>query len=152
MDFQGLEDMIRELAAPLLEEECLELFEIRINKTHSGLHVVLLVDKPAGGVTVGTCARLNRMFGDILESRNAIEGRYVLEVSSPGVDRSLKNKNDFLRCEGKQVKFLLTGMIEGKVEWDGYVRHIGDEELTVEAKGRMLVIPYGTINKAKLIL
>ncbi len=152
MDLKELKETIETMIAPLLQEECAELFEIRINQTPRGLGLVILVDLKEARITLDICARLNRRIGDLIESRGILDGNYFLEVSSPGVDRELKARIDFSRCIGERVRFFLNEAIDGKVEWDGIVRAAGDESVQVEVKGNPLVVPYVKINKAKLIL
>lgn len=152
MDIDSLQGMLQAIITPLLEEECVELIETKVARTHRGFSLLFLVDRPKGGITLDICARLNRRIGDLLESRDEIEGSYLIEVSSPGLDRNLKNKADFDRCLGKQVKFFLNEMIGGKLEWDAEVRAAGEESVEVDARGMVLGIPYVKINKSRLIL
>jgi ribosome maturation factor RimP len=152
MDVGPLQETLLALISPLLQEECVELIESRITKSNSGTQIILLVDKPGGGITLDICAALNRRIGAVLEHKDIIDGRYILEVSSPGLDRNLLTRNDFIRCVDKQVKFFLSEPIGGKLEWDARILKADDEAVDVEAKGTLLSISYNKINKARQIL
>jgi ribosome maturation factor RimP len=87
----------------------------------------------------------------MLDENEFIDNRYILEVSSPGLDRPLVTKNDFLRCLKKRVRFFLTEPINGKPEWEGAILKADDEAVYVDI-GEELVIPLSKINKAKQII
>src|SRR3989338_2341438 len=71
------------------------------------LVVRILADRPEGGISIGDCAYLNKEVSAILDAKNILEGQYILEVSSPGLDRPLRQKQDFLRCTNKRVRFFV---------------------------------------------
>src|SRR5262245_62668445 len=95
------EARLRERVTALLAQSDLELVDVELGGSSRGLVVRVLVDKP-GGVSVEDCARVSRAVGDDLEASDAIPGRYVLEVSSPGIDRPLKRREDFERFAGER--------------------------------------------------
>lgn len=149
MDFtQELKEIIR----PLLDEEDVELVELSFIRRRNNSLLRLLVDKRKGGISLEDCARLNQRLGELLDTRNAIQDRYVLEVSSPGLDRPLKTKNDFLRCLGQKVKFFLNEAINGKIEIDGVINKVEDEAVIIDTREGALGIPLSRINKAKQII
>jgi ribosome maturation factor RimP len=98
------------------------------------------------------CARLNREIGSLLDEKEIIQSRYVLEVSSPGLDRPLKTKEDFTRFINREVRFFLNDYINQKLEWDGLIDRVGQESLFIKVKSDIIEIPFLKINKAKLII
>jgi len=108
--------------------------------------------KPAGGITLGECALLNRQLGAIFEEKNIIDGEYVLEVSSPGLDRDLKTQKDFLRCLNKEAVFFLNDLINGKCQWQGLVDRVDETSVFIQSSKETLEIPLIKINKAKLVI
>ena len=78
-----------------------------------------------------------------------ISGDYVVEVSSPGLDRSLKNRKDFMRVTGREVRFFLNTMVENKLEQAGIVVEVHDDRVGIDSKGRRIEIHFEKINKAK---
>lgn len=91
-----LERQVRDAVEPFLTETGVELVELTLRRQGPQLALRLLVDK-VGGVTLGECSALNTRIGELVDRRSLIAERYVLEVSSPGLDRPLTTKNDFLR-------------------------------------------------------
>lgn len=90
---------MRRLIEPLVAEAGVELVDLEMG----GGRLKVFLDKE-GGIKIDDCARMNRAIGDLLAARDAASGRYMLEVSSPGLDRPLKTARDFARCIGEKVR------------------------------------------------
>lgn len=152
MDYTGITEELKNIIQPVLDEENIELVELNYFRTRNSSLVRLLVDRRDGGIKLGDCARLNQKIGDILDSIDVLKERYVLEVSSPGLDRPLKTKNDFLRCIKRNVKFFLIEVINGKIEIEGIVNNVEDDKVILDIKDGVLVIPFINIAKAKQVI
>ncbi len=118
----------------------------------SDLVVRVLADRPEGGINLDECAGLNRDIGRLFDEKDIIRERYILEVSSPGLDRSLKTKDDFSRLLNKKAKFFLNEAINGKLEWDGLINKVGQESVFIITESGILEVPFLRINRAKLII
>lgn len=129
-----------------------ELVEFKHRYEGSDLVLRLLVDRPEGGITMDECARLNRSLGELLDEKDMVPVRYVLEVSSPGLDRPLISRKDFTRCLNKQAVFFLNEQINGKLELQGRITSAGDRSVFIDDAGQALEVPLTKINKAKLII
>lgn len=151
MDNQILTERLQQVITPALEDLQAELVELDLVRTSGQVIVRLLVDKSGAGINLDECALINRRLGDIIEEQGIIADRYVLEVSSPGIDRPLRSKRDFARNPGKLVKLFLREPVNGKIEWDGIIRNVSEIEVTVEIEGQLVVIPLSMINKGKLL-
>ena len=79
-------------------------------------------------------------------------GNYSLEVSSPGLDRPLKTKKDFLRVSGREVVFYLSENLHGKKEHQGVIKDVSEEKVEVQTKSGLVSIPFKIINKAVQII
>jgi ribosome maturation factor RimP len=134
-----------------MEDAGTELVQLDLVRASGQVIVRLLVEKKEGGINLGGCAIINRRLSDILEEQNIISDRYLVEVSSPGLDRPLKTKKDFSRCLNKKVKFFLHEAVNGKIEWDGIIKDATDTDVSVEIDGELVGIPLAKINKAKLL-
>jgi ribosome maturation factor RimP len=151
-------DTLKDKIKPLVEEEDLELVELEFFGGGPRSVLRIYVDKTAG-VTVDQCADLNRKIGDYLDMENLIPHRYLLEVSSPGLDRPLFKKADFKRKIGEKVKVFLKEKIEEQAEWVGKIKSLEDENLILmieprksEFKGETeKVIPLNKIAWAKIM-
>lgn len=152
MDYAGFTAELKEIIQPVLDQDNIELVELTFVRTRGNSLLRLLVDRPDGAINIGDCARLNRKLQDLLDTRDIIQDSYLLEVSSPGLDRPLKTKNDFLRCLGKQVKFFLNEAINGKIEIDGVISKVEDELVIIDTKAGSLQIPLSKITKAKQVV
>ncbi|MDD5019228.1 MAG: ribosome maturation factor RimP [Candidatus Omnitrophica bacterium] len=133
------------------------LVDMRFYKRQGGAAVLeVLADRDEGGITLDECSRLNRELGDVLEKEGFLSQAYVLDVSSPGLDRSLTTAGDFRRARGRTVRFFLKDLVEGKFEHCGTVEDISDDTVTVrvtDKKGeRTIAISLGNINKAKQVV
>ena len=89
------EQKTEEILNPIMEELEFELVDVEYVKEGSMWYLRAYIDKP-GGITVNDCEAVSRRLSDILDEKDFIEDSYVLEVSSPGLGRPLKNSQDFL--------------------------------------------------------
>ena len=151
MEQQALIEELKRIILPVLEEQGIELVELIFSRTGPGWLLRLLVDKEAG-INLQECAALNKRIGFLLDNQDIIKNRYVLEVSSPGLDRPLETKKDFLRCMDKTVRFFLNELIEAKLEWAGRIQQADDEAVTIVSQDKIIRIPFLKINKAKQII
>jgi ribosome maturation factor RimP len=152
MDRQELSDKLKTIFEDYLKPRNLELVDL--NFRYEGRNMVLrvLADRPEGGITLGECSNLNRELGFLLDENNIIESSYLLEVSSPGIDRPLKTKSDFNRAMNKKAKFFLNDLVEGKLEWDGIITGVNNEAVFINSGIFALEIPLTKIVKAKLLI
>lgn len=143
-------EKIRSLAGPAAEKLRLELVRIDIAGTRGKKIVRLFIDKP-GGVTIEDCAELSRLLDVMLDSEDLFAGPYVLEVSSPGLDRELYSIGDFARFTGSQAKIRVKPESELPKLLVGRILGVsGDEIVFDDRKAGELTIPYSQIAKANL--
>ncbi|MCX5714745.1 MAG: ribosome maturation factor RimP [Candidatus Omnitrophica bacterium] len=153
MDRQSQILELEGLVGDYLKGEGVDLIELVHHYEGRDLVLRFLVDKPLGGISIGECARLNREISRMMEERNILaDERYILEVSSPGLDRPLKVKSDFTRCINRNVRFFLSSPVNGKIEWDGIINRIEGDSVYIDAQGNILEIPLVNINRGKQIV
>lgn len=99
----ALTEKIAALILPVVEDHGLELVEVEYQREGRDWFVRIFIDK-IGGVTLDDCADLSREVDDLLEVEELITHAYRLEVSSPGLDRPLKQASDYQRFAGEPVK------------------------------------------------
>src|SRR5437016_1113302 len=97
---------IEQAVTPLLDQEKAELVDLKFVQEGHRWVLKLFLDKP-GGITLDDCAYFSDRIGSVLDESNAIGKSYVLEVSSPGIDRVVKKEKDFKRFAGQPVKVRL---------------------------------------------
>ncbi|TAK65628.1 MAG: ribosome maturation factor RimP [Betaproteobacteria bacterium] len=103
----------------------------------------------ASGITVDDCARVSNQLARVLEVEDIDYDR--LEVSSPGLDRPLKKEADFVRFAGEQARLTLRLPVEGRRNFTGRIRAVGDGKLQLEVEGGMVSIDLANIDKARLV-
>lgn len=135
-----------------LSENSFELIQLIYRYEGRDLVLRLLVDKTEGSISMDECAQLNRQIGQLLDEKDIIRSRYILEVSSPGLDRPLKTREDFMRCLNKQAVFFLNDLVNGKCQWQGLISRVDKDCVFINQSGQVLGIPLTKINKAKLII
>jgi len=106
---------IRALAEPVAGELGLEVLDVELLGRAPRQVVRIYLDSPSEGrpVTVADCETVSRRMGDVLDAHEAVAGRYMLEVSSPGVNRPLKKAEHFRRVIGGRVRLRLIEAHEG---------------------------------------
>jgi len=106
------------------------------------------IDKP-GGVTLDDCARVSHQVSRVLAVENVRYDR--LEVSSPGLDRLLKEERDFVRFAGQRARVKVRVSVDGQRNFVGVVREAGAGRLQLEVDGRVLSLELGNVETARLV-
>lgn len=145
---QEILQQLEEIVLSCLKKNNFVLVEMNYSGRNRPL-LTMLIDRPEGGITIEECAAMNKIISEALDSANILNSGYILEVSSPGVDRPLKKKDDFSRVINKEVRCFLVEPINAKKEIIGVVREISDEYVTLDYHNGHIKIPYTNITKAK---
>jgi ribosome maturation factor RimP len=148
---QEIRQKLKEIVCSCLNQHNLELVEINYSRTARPV-LTILIDRPQGGITIGECTLMNNILSEALDSSGILTSGYFLEVSSPGVDRPLKEKSDFSRVIDKKVKCFLREAISAEKEVGGLVVQVDDEFVTLETNNGLLRVPLSSINKAKQVV
>lgn len=106
-------DAVKEFAEPIILglKGCIELIEVEYIKEGSDWYLRLYIDKE-GGVSLDDCQMVSEALNDILDEKDFIKGKYIFEVSSPGIDRPLKTDRDFQRYKGEDVEVHLYAPVD----------------------------------------
>jgi ribosome maturation factor RimP len=149
MSPEELKAKLHHLVEPVIEEHGLELVRLDFSSGRKA-HLGIFIDK-ADGVTIADCETVSRALSDLLDAYDPIPQSYILEVSSPGVERPLSGKSDFQRYRGKMAKVYTREPVSGKKSFQGKIGPTGesDVEMTL-AKGERIRIPLDKISKAHL--
>ncbi|MCM8781173.1 MAG: ribosome maturation factor RimP [Candidatus Omnitrophica bacterium] len=152
MDKQDLINGLRELIGSYIKEKGFELVELLYRYEGRNFILRILVDKPQGGINIDECAQLNGDISKMLDEHNLIQDSYILEVSSPGVDRPLRTQNDFLRCINRNVELFFTEPIDGRRNIRGTITKVETDVVSIDAEGIVLEIPFSKIAKAVQVI
>ena len=126
------EDRVRAIAERVAATGGLEVVEIELRGGGKNRMLRVFLDKPAG-VTHEDCALFSREFGTILDVEDVVPGgSYVLEVSSPGLDRKLNRAADYERFAGSKVKLMTRQPVNGNRHFEGRLESFRDGRLTLD--------------------
>ena len=145
------EDRIRQALDPILRSLGLDLWALEFQKAGPKWLLRVTLDREIGGVTLHDCEAVSRDLGMVLDVEDIIQHAYTLEVSSPGLDRTLTKPEHFERFAGSAVKIKTYQPINNEKVFRGTLRGLLDTFVRVEvADGEVLAIPLGNIAKASL--
>ncbi len=129
------EQRAEELLEPILADMNFELVDVEYVKEAGTWYLRSYIDKP-GGITVDDCEAVSRQFSDRLDQEDFIEDSYIMEVSSPGLDRPLKKEKDFERNLGREVEIRTYRPIEKEKEFYGILCAYDDNSVTIEREDK----------------
>lgn len=112
----------------------------------------VFIDKPEG-VSHSDCQAVSEQLGVLLDVEDLVPGpRYVLEVSSPGLDRKLTKPAEFERFAGRLARISTTEPIENSKFFEGRLAGYSDGQVKIEVQGRAISVPFVAIRKANLVV
>ena len=145
------EDKLRELLAPTVEAQGVELWGLE--QLSQGRHSLLrLYIESEAGVSVDDCARVSEQVGALLDVEEPIAGDYVLEVSSPGVDRRLFRLDQYPPYAGEEIELRLRRPFEGRRKFKGTLRGVEEGDVVVLVDDHEYLLPFDEVEKAQLTL
>ncbi|MBW2216892.1 MAG: ribosome maturation factor RimP [Deltaproteobacteria bacterium] len=141
---------VTETATPVLDEMGFELVDIECLSQYGRWVLMIYADKE-GGITLDECARVSREVGNLLDVKDIIPNEYVLEVSSPGLNRPLKKEKDFERAIGKNVKIKMLAPINGRRRFTGDLKKVVQGTVYLEIDNDLFALSWKDIEKANLV-
>lgn len=123
----------RELITPILDRMNFELVDVEYVKEGAEWYLRAYIDKE-GGITVNDCEAVSREMNEILDREDYVEGSYIFEVSSPGLDRPLRSERDFARSVGKAVEIRTYRPIGGSKEFSGILSSYDGDSVTIRGE------------------
>jgi ribosome maturation factor RimP len=145
------------LVEPVLEDMGYRLVRVAMSKRDGGT-IQIMADVAGRMINVDDCALISRRLSPLLDAHDPIEGRYYLEVSSPGIDRILVRPSDFEDWAGYEVRAEVKELIDGRRRFRGILEGYADGEMRIEVKldetgePQVIGIPVELIQDAKLVL
>ena len=101
-------------------------------------------------MTIDDCEEISHTASALLDVANPFKGRWVLEVSSPGIDRPLVKPKDYDRFKGQEIKVELLCDIEGRKRFKGVLKGIHGSQITMDFEGQEISFDFADVAKAKL--
>ena len=150
MDKQLIAGRIRKIAENVAKDTGIELVHVEVAGTNRDLVVRIYIDK-AGGVTLDDCSGFSQAVEAVLDAEDIVPVRYVLEVSSPGIERELYSIEDFHRFVNRLAKVKTKAAIDGQRTFVGTITGVDGDQISFEDRSKGAVtFGYGDIEKANL--
>jgi len=143
-------DELVKLLEPAIEKLGYELADLELKLGGTDGLLRLFIDKD-GGIEIDDCSSVSRQVSAILGVEDTLPGNYTLEVSSPGLDRTLTKPAHFQRFMGEDVKVKLRFPLEGRRNFRGALKAADEENIEVEVDGESHSLPIATIESARLV-
>jgi len=153
----GVDARIAEIVEPLIQSLGMRLVRVR-QSGQNGLTVQIMAERNDGTMNVEDCEAVSRAISPALDVEDPVEKAYHLEISSPGIDRPLVRKSDFVRWEGHLARCDASVLINGRKRFRGYIRDVTETGFSVErdqpayGEENLAVIPFSALAEAKLVL
>ena len=148
MKIDALVNEIYEMVNPIAEELNYDIYHIEYVKENGEFYLRIYIEKD-GGITLSDCEALSRRVSDLMDENDPIKDAYFLEVSSPGLNRTLFTENHYKRFIGREVMVRFTKSIDGKKNVKGILKEVNDDSIVVEAEN-LMNIPKDKIKSANI--
>ena len=151
----AIDRRLAEIVTPAIEGLGFELVRIRLmgGKTRT---LQIMADRPDGGIIVEDCAKISTAVSAVLDVEDPVEEQYILEVSSPGIDRPLTRLKDFEMWKGYEARIETTELIDGRRRFKGLLQGVEGEEVLIEleegAEPVTIGLQFDWLSDAKLVL
>lgn len=121
-----------EKVVPVIQELGYEVVEVEYAKKSDGMNLTFYIDCD-NGIQIEDCEKVSKAIDDLLEELNPTDNEsYILNVSSPGIDRPLKTERDFIRHKGKEIEVTLFAKLNGKKKFVGILNNFDQQSISVE--------------------
>ncbi len=141
---------LRQLLEPAVALHGCELVAVEYFPQGNNQTLRVYIDKQ-DGVTVDDCERVSHQISGVLDVEDPIAGHYLLEVSSPGLDRPLEGARDFERFRGREVRLRLHAALNGQRNFKGLLMGLRGAQVVLEVDGREIELPLRDIDRARLV-
>jgi ribosome maturation factor RimP len=143
-------DALEPVISPTVGGLGYELLGIERQRLPRGLLLRLYIDS-AEGITLHDCERVTKQVRDLLEADNLVHGEYLLEVSSPGLDRPLFKHEHYRRFCGATVQLRLRMPVQGRRRIQGVLTQVDDTSVVVAFENESITVPLSAIDRARLV-
>lgn len=128
-------DLITDIAKPIVAEAGCDLWDVEYVREAGQWYLRVYIDRPEG-VSIDDCEKVSRVLDPILDEKDLIAESYIFEVSSAGLERSLKKPEHFSRFFGKTVEVKLYKQFEDSKLWSGTLVNYENGAVTINQGGR----------------
>jgi ribosome maturation factor RimP len=147
------------MAARVAATYGLEIFDVELKRERGGQVLRVVLDRPGPNATpqesvsIEDCARVAEELGTMLDVDDVVPGAYTFEVSSPGLDRPLRNAEDYRRFAGRWAKIVTSQPVERQTAFNGRLKGIDGDDVLFESEGKKAMrLPLKLISRGRLDL
>lgn len=147
---EEMKTRVREIIEPVVSHMGVEFVDLELNRMKGKGLLRVFIEKDEG-VTIDDCVDVSREISAVMDVEDPIPFSYVLEVSSPGLDRPLKDEKDFKRYSGRTIRVVVREPIGKQNTLIGKLVSAGDRKITLQLPGNEeVLIGYENISRARL--
>jgi ribosome maturation factor RimP len=150
-------ERIQEIAARVAGSHGLEIFDVTMHREGGRQVLRVVIDKPGPAATpeesvsIGDCETVSHELGTILDVEDLLPEGCTFEVSSPGLDRPLRDAGDYRRFEGRLAKIVMAAPVDRQTAFAGRLRGFEGDAVLLEAQGGKLHrLPLAQVSRARL--
>jgi ribosome maturation factor RimP len=150
-------EQVRNVATRVAHTYGLDIFDVQFRREAAGMVLRVLIDRPGPAATaeesvsVEDCAHVSRDLSAMLDVEDIVPTAYTLEVSSPGLDRPLRQADDYRRFAGRRVKIVMREPVDGQTFFKGRLAGAAGQTVLVDGDdGRRHQVPIAIITRANL--
>ncbi len=148
---RGVADRVHTIIQPVADELGYYLWNVEYVKEGADYILRVTIDNDEG-ITIDDCERMTRAIDPVLDEHDPIEDSYLLEVSSPGIERELTRDDHFALCVGEKVEVRLYAPVDGSRVWVGILGETdGEGHVPVETAGTIRLFPRASIAKIRTV-
>ena len=148
MKNDALVNEIYEMVNPIADELNYDIYHVEYVKENGELYLRIYIEKD-GGITLSDCEALSRRVSDLMDEKDPIKDPYFLEVSSPGLNRTLFTEEHYKRFIGREVMVKFTKSVDGKKNIKGILKEVNEDSIVVEAD-QLINIPKDKIKSVNI--
>lgn len=148
MKNDALVNEIYEMVKPTVDELNYDIYHVEYVKENGELYLRIYIEKD-GGITLSDCEALSRRVSDLMDEKDPIKDPYFLEVSSPGLNRTLFTEEHYKRFIGREVMVKFTKSVDGKKNIKGILKEVNEDSIVVEAD-QLINIPKDKIKSVNI--
>ena len=150
-------EQVRNVATRVAHTYGLDIFDVQFRREAAGMVLRVLIDRPGPAATadesvsVEDCAHVSRDLSAMLDVEDIVPTAYTLEVSSPGLDRPLRQADDFRRFAGRRAKIVMREAVDGQTFLKGRLAGVDGQAVLIDGEdGRRHQVPIAVITRANL--
>ena len=148
MKNDALVNEIYEMVKPIADELNYDIYHVEYVKENGELYLRIYIEKD-GGITLSDCEALSWRVSDLMDEKDPIKDPYFLEVSSPGLNRTLFTEEHYKRFIGREVMVKFTKSVDGKKNIKGILKEVNEDSIVVEAD-QLINIPKDKIKSVNI--